>query len=84
MGQAEAQSMLPSVYQPQGKAKATNPWQGALDTVCDQLLDLAGQVKDSGGDKVREVSVVLQKCAYEIAKQNNNLSKLAQGEQDDA
>lgn len=74
-GDAQAQSILPSVYQPQAKAKPQNPWQGSLDLIVDQLLSLGNQVREQG-DRHRAITVKLFKAANDIAKANEELTAL--------
>jgi hypothetical protein len=81
-GNAQAQSILPSVYQPRGGAQPQNPWQGSLDTVADQLLSLGKSIR-SQGEKFREEAEKLYKAAHDITKVNNTLTKFAQEGRDD-
>jgi len=76
-GDQAAQSMLPNTYQPQGRAKPQNPWQGSLDTVVDQLLSLSNSIRQQG-DGFREIAEELVKAAHTVTKQNNAITKFVQ------
>src|SRR5690348_3209329 len=76
-GNDMARSVLPSVYQPQGKAYPQNPWQGTIDLICDQLLSLGKQIKDQGEEYREEGDTVYELCT-KLAKVNSRLTKLAQ------
>jgi hypothetical protein len=82
-GQQQANSILPSVYQPKGKAAARNPWEGSLDIIADQLLTIASQINDQGG-AYRDHTEELYALAYKVKKTNNALTKCAQEGNEDA
>jgi hypothetical protein len=82
-GAQQAASILPNSYQPRGKAAASNPFSGSLDLLCNQLLEIAYGVQ-SQGDKFRECKERLYKAAYEISKINNELTDIAQGDEESA
>jgi hypothetical protein len=76
-GNSEAQSSLPSVYQPQGVSQPVNPFQGTIDQVVDQIMSL-GQSINEQGQAYREIGVTFFKCAYELAKANERLNQTAE------
>ena len=75
-GQQQASSILPSAFQPQGRAQPTNPWQGVLDSVNNQLLQVAYGVGQQG-QAFREFQARLLKLAYETTKLSNELTETA-------
>ncbi len=79
-GNQQAQALLPSVYQPQGRAKPTNPYQGTIDLLVNQVLELAHSIKSTGGDGFRDCSEKLMKISYELTKINNQLRDELQGD----
>lgn len=79
-GNQQASALLPSVYQPQARAKPTNPFQGTIDLLINQVLSLADSVKKTGGDNFRGCSEKLYKMSYELAKINNELRDAIQGD----
>ena len=81
-GAQQAQSIMPSVYQPQGKAKPQNPWQGSLDLINLQLLDIAHQVRQQG-DAYRDIAIDFQKAANDISKANAKISGLLDEESEE-
>ena len=78
-GQSELQSVMPSAYQPKGKAYPQNPFQGTLDAIKDQLLEVASLIGKQG-DEFREQEQSLIKAAFDVTKVNNQLLKAAQGD----
>ena len=83
-GNQQAQALLPSVYQPQGRAKPTNPYQGTIDLLVNQVLSLADSIKKTGGDSFRDCSEKLYKMSYELAKINNELRDAVQEGDDES
>lgn len=76
-GQQQSNSILPSVYQPKGADKARNPWEGTLDILADQILQVASAVNDQGG-AYRKCTEDLYAIAYKLKKTNNELTTKAQ------
>lgn len=75
-GDQQAQSIIPSTYQPQGKAAPQNPWEGVLSLINSQILEVASGVGKQG-QAYRAQSEKLLKIAYEIKKINNQLLDIA-------
>lgn len=78
-GSAEAQSILPNVYQPQGRGVPQNPFQGSLDSMVDNLLSMAKQVRDQG-DKFRAEGEDIYQIALKLSKVNARLTDIAKGD----
>lgn len=76
-GQRQAQSILPSAFQPQGRGQPTNPWEGTLNMIVSQIMEVAAGV-GSQGQAYREQKERLYKFAYEIQKLNNSLTDMAE------
>lgn len=75
-GSREAQSILPSTFQPQGRAQPTNPFEGVLNLVSNQILQVAHGVGQQG-QAYRDCKEKLLKLAYEIQRVNNELTDMA-------
>lgn len=75
-GQQQAQSILPSTFQPQGRPQPTNPFEGVLNLVNNQILQVTYGVGQQG-QNTREVVAKLLKISYEIQKINNELTDMA-------
>jgi hypothetical protein len=79
-GNQQAAALMPSVYQPLGRPKPRNPYQGTIDLLVNQVLELAHSVKTTGGDGFRDCSEKLLKISYELTKINNMLTEVIQGD----
>lgn len=75
-GNQQAQSMLPSAFQTQGRAQPTNPYEGSLNLIVTQIMEVASGVGGQG-QAYREQKERLYKFAYEIQKLNNQLTDMA-------
>lgn len=80
-GDAAARSILPNAYQPRGKAQANNPFQGTIDSIIDQILQIAYEVRGQG-DANRDCVDRFYKVTFDLAKINKDLSERAEGEED--
>jgi hypothetical protein len=78
-GNQQAQSIIPSTFQPQGRAQGVNPWKGFLDLICSKLLEISDQVGQQG-QAYDDEKVELLKHAYTLAKLNQRLTDIAQGD----
>jgi hypothetical protein len=76
-GNQQAQSMLPSATNPQGKAAARNPFEGSLTTMKQMALELAAAIGQHG-DAYRPEAVKLYKMVAELEKLNVQLKNLAE------
>ena len=79
-GQQQARSMLPSAFQPKGKAKPQNPWKGTLENCNDMILSVADQLGKQG-DEFRDIKVKMMKIAFDITKANNDIDNLFEGDE---
>ncbi len=70
-GSAQA-SMLPSSFQPQGKAKARNIFQGTIDSLIDSLLSLSHSLKMQGDANRSEADEIIG-MTYKLSKINTAL-----------
>lgn len=77
-GDQQAQSIIPSSYQPQGRAKATNPWEGTIALIIGQLLQISSEVGGQGENTAKEEKAKLMKITYELQRINNSLTKKAE------
>jgi hypothetical protein len=75
-GNKDAQSILPSAYQPQGRAQPRNRWEGVLNMINTHLLEVAAGVGQQG-QQFRDQVEKLYKLAYELKKLNNQLTDIA-------
>lgn len=82
-GQALSQSILPSVYQPNGGDRPRNPYEGSLDMIADQLLEVAARLREEGS-KFRNQVEELYSLSFKVKKLNNNLTDIVtEGESDE-
>ena len=79
-GNAQAQSIMPNGYQPMGKAAAKNPFQGSIDLIVNQVLQIAFEVKQQG-DEHRDCVEKLYKVVFDLNKINNELTDIAEGDE---
>ena len=77
-GDEQAQSILPSSYQPQGRAAPTNPWEGTLSMIIASVLTVAHGVGQQGDNVAKMEESKLLKISYELGKIRDRLTKLAQ------
>ena len=75
-GNQQAQSIIPSTFQPQGRAQGKNPYQGLLDLIVEKILSVAASVGEQG-EAYREQKTELLKTAYGLQKLNDKLSDIA-------
>lgn len=75
-GDRQAQSILPSAFQPQGRPQPTNPWEGILNMIQQNILEVAAGVGKQGM-AYNDQKERLYKFAYEIQKLNNQLTDMA-------
>jgi len=82
-GAHQAQAILPNPYQPTGKAQAKNPFQGSIDLIINQILEINHQLSQQG-DQFRGCTEKLFKVTFDLAKINNELTDIAEGDEDGA
>lgn len=75
-GSQQAQSILPSTFQPQGRSGPSNPWEGVLNMIQSQILEVAAGVGQQGL-AYNDQKERLYKFAYELQKLNNQLTDMA-------
>jgi hypothetical protein len=76
-GNQQAQSMLPSASNPQGKAAGRNPFEGTINTMKQMALEIAAAI-GSQGDAYRPEAVKFYKMVAELEKVNVQLKNLAE------
>ena len=79
-GDRQAASILPNQFQPMGKPAAKNPFQGSIDLIIKQLLDITYEVQQQG-DEHRDCVEKLYKIVFDLSKVNNELTDIAEGDE---
>lgn len=78
-GQQAAPQILPSAYQPVGRASPVNPWSGMLDVIGSKLLEISDMVGQQGNQYAPQ-KVKLLELSFKLAKINEEITKIASGD----